>query len=119
MKNTPSTAQSPSVRLRGWLCQQMVRCGRPNCRCASGRLHGPYYYLFEFDGERVRKRYVRKRDLASAQAACAAWRTHCARLDLYNQIGWEHAPADLLAELQENMDQGLRATGFDRWRADT
>ena len=27
---------------------QMVRCGKPTCRCASGsgELHGPYWYLY-------------------------------------------------------------------------
>jgi transposase len=31
--------------LRGTLVSQGRRCGKENCRCASGDLHGPYTYL--------------------------------------------------------------------------
>jgi len=48
----------------------MVRCGKKNCKCARGELHGPYYYHFErVDGVLV-KRYVRAKDVAAMRAAC-------------------------------------------------
>lgn len=31
--------------LRGTLVSQGRRCGKENCRCATGDLHGPYTYL--------------------------------------------------------------------------
>jgi Family of unknown function (DUF6788) len=31
--------------LLGSLVKQVRRCGRPNCRCASGEPHGPYTYF--------------------------------------------------------------------------
>ena len=46
----------------GALLEQYVRCGKPNCRCREGRLHGPYYYRFFRRGGRLRKRYVRGAD---------------------------------------------------------
>ena len=52
----------------------MVRCGRSGCRCASGKLHGPFYYIFWREGGRLRKRYVKQADLADVQAAVTAWR---------------------------------------------
>jgi len=52
------------------VCAQMVRCGKKNCKCARGELHGPYYYRFErVDGVLV-KRYVKAKDVAAMRAAC-------------------------------------------------
>ena len=31
--------------LHGSLIERYKRCGKPGCRCASGRGHGPKYYL--------------------------------------------------------------------------
>jgi hypothetical protein len=31
--------------LRGSLIERFKRCGKPGCRCAQGRGHGPKYYL--------------------------------------------------------------------------
>ena len=30
------------AELPGAVCQQWVKCGKPNCHCARGELHGPY-----------------------------------------------------------------------------
>jgi hypothetical protein len=58
--------------LEGTVCRQWVRCGRSNCRCAVGRLHGPYYYrLWRVDGK-VKKVYVRAADLDRVRAQCRA-----------------------------------------------
>ena len=38
--------------LPGAVCAQWVRCCRPNCRCARGHLHGPYFYRFWREGAR-------------------------------------------------------------------
>lgn len=54
----------------GAICAQMVRCGKKNCKCARGELHGPYFYHFErVDGVLV-KRYVKAKDVAAMRAAC-------------------------------------------------
>jgi hypothetical protein len=31
--------------LPGSLVERYLRCGKPNCRCARGRRHGPLWYL--------------------------------------------------------------------------
>ncbi len=58
----------------GSVCMQWVRCGRPNCRCARGELHGPYYYRFWREDGRLRKAYIKQADLAAVRAACEAER---------------------------------------------
>lgn len=39
--------QLPSLAaiLRGSLIERYKRCGKPGCKCAEGRGHGPKYYL--------------------------------------------------------------------------
>ena len=34
-----------SVMLRGSLIERYKRCGKPNCKCATGKDHGPKFYL--------------------------------------------------------------------------
>jgi hypothetical protein len=60
--------------LPGAVCAQWIRCGRPNCKCAKGELHGPYYYRFWREHGRQHKAYVRSGDLEQVRAACEARR---------------------------------------------
>lgn len=57
---------------RGNIHAEMKRCGRDNCCCTRGLLHGPYYNLYYRENGRLRKRYVRKSDVKAMQAQCAA-----------------------------------------------
>jgi uncharacterized protein DUF6788 len=49
--------------LPGSLQAAYKRCGRSNCRCAGGTLHGPYWYRHWRDGGRQRKAYVPMKEL--------------------------------------------------------
>jgi hypothetical protein len=40
-----SGLSDPEALLRGTLVSQGRRCGKENCRCAVGELHGPYTYV--------------------------------------------------------------------------
>ena len=44
----------------GGLYQQSIRCGKSNCRCASGDLHQGYFYFIRRIDGRLRKTYVPK-----------------------------------------------------------
>lgn len=35
----------PSDLLRGSFVKRFTTCGKPNCCCAQGQRHGPFYYL--------------------------------------------------------------------------
>ncbi|PYP82915.1 MAG: hypothetical protein DMF61_24945 [Blastocatellia bacterium AA13] len=56
------------------ICKQFGRCGKEQCRCNSGRLHGPYYYEFYIEDGRLRKRYIRKADGERAFAMYSLYR---------------------------------------------
>lgn len=49
-------------KLKGSIVRERVRCGRVGCRCANGKLHGPYHYLHFYDHEsgKVKRRYLGK-----------------------------------------------------------
>ena len=48
------TLENKTYRLEG------VRCGKDKCKCASGRLHGPYWYSYTREQGRVKSQYVGK-----------------------------------------------------------
>ena len=87
--------------LAGFLRPELIRCGKPACRCARGALHGPYLYRRWREDGRQRRAYVRPGDADRVRAALAAWK----RL---------HPPAyqarQQLAELRRRL-RGLEAVG--------
>jgi hypothetical protein len=60
-------------KLPGTVGKQWVKCGKPNCRCTRGELHGPYWYRFWRDKSgRTHKQYVKEADLETVRTACAS-----------------------------------------------
>ena len=55
----------------GSLQEQWVRCGKANCKCSRGQLHGPYFYLFVSMSDGLLKSYVRRADVPLIRAAIA------------------------------------------------
>ncbi len=54
--------------LRGSLIERYKRCGKPGCRCAQGRGHGPKYYLsVSKPGQRPEMDYVPQKFLEKVQ----------------------------------------------------
>jgi|SRR5205085_2999594 len=40
---------------------ESVRCGKEKCKCARGKLHGPYWYSYTRVKDRLTSQYVGKR----------------------------------------------------------
>ncbi len=68
--------------LPGTLIGQYVKCGKPNCKCTRGELHGPYQCHFWTDGEtgKLKKRYVRLSDVEIARQMTNAHAERRARM---------------------------------------
>jgi hypothetical protein len=49
------TVENRTYRLEG------VRCGKDKCKCAGGRLHGPYWYSYVRVEGKVKSQYVGKK----------------------------------------------------------
>ncbi len=58
----------------GYVRAEMVKCGKLNCKCARGKLHGPYFYHFTWCQGQRSKWYVKRADVAQIRAACQAYR---------------------------------------------
>lgn len=71
---TTKTSDSLPKTLPGVVCRQWVKCGRRNCRCGHGQLHGPYFYRFWRENGRLRKVYVRPMDVEAVRVHCEARR---------------------------------------------
>ena len=54
-------------KLTGIIRAEQVRCGKKNCRCVSGRLHGYYYYLYWRDDGVLKKEYVPRNEAHELQ----------------------------------------------------
>ena len=53
--------------LRGSLIERYKRCGKPGCKCADGRGHGPKYYLsVSYPGSPPQMDYVPQQDYEQA-----------------------------------------------------
>jgi hypothetical protein len=75
VKNQKPLPKIESSRmLNGAVCQQYKKCGRSNCKCQRGELHGPYFYRFQWHDGRMVKEYVRLEDVEEVSAACARYR---------------------------------------------
>ena len=48
-------------------------CGRPNCRCRSGQRHPAHFLFWRQDGK-LRKRYIKPKDVEAVRAAWEARR---------------------------------------------
>ena len=61
--------------LRGSLIERYKRCGKPGCKCAEGRGHGPKYYLsVSFPGQRPQMDYVPQETYSQAAELVANYR---------------------------------------------
>jgi hypothetical protein len=58
------------------LVSYRVRCGKPNCRCAKGEGHGPYWFLHWRQGGKQRRRYVRQTEVAAVRAVIDGRQRH-------------------------------------------
>jgi hypothetical protein len=46
----------------GWTYRlEKVKCGKENCRCARGELHGPYWYAYRTVDGKTKSKYIGKK----------------------------------------------------------
>jgi hypothetical protein len=58
--------------LRGSVHRQFKKCGKSNCKCFSGELHGPYFYHFIRSNGKLKKRYLKAEEVEQTRLACLA-----------------------------------------------
>lgn len=65
--------------LPGHVQRRRVRCGKPNCKCARGKLHTAHYHVWHSAGGRA-QRYVPRAEVEEVRRACDANRARRAEL---------------------------------------
>jgi hypothetical protein len=90
--------------LPGAVCIQWKRCGKPNCKCAKGELHGAYDYHFFYVDGKLHKKYVKKAEAVSMKLAVETYRQQQQQsrremqeaIEAFRQLRWRLC--DLLSE---------------------
>ena len=86
-----SQLRPPPTALRASFVESYRTCGKPNCRCARGRKHGPFYFLTQC----LAPGHVQKFQLKGpeqqreARAGIAAYHGFCEALEELSQINSE------------------------------
>jgi hypothetical protein len=51
-----------------------VKCGRANCKCAKGELHGPYTYVRTYSGGERWRKYIKNSEKQAIHAAVSSYK---------------------------------------------
>jgi hypothetical protein len=81
----------PDDLLRASYVERFTTCGKPNCACARGQRHGPFYYLTANLGPGHITKLLLKSPVQQqvAQAGVAGYQAHWERLEELSQINTE------------------------------
>jgi hypothetical protein len=81
----------PSDLLRASCVERFTTCGKPNCRCAQGQKHGPFYYLVaNLASGHIRKLLLKSpAQKQSGQHGVTGYQAHWERLEELSQINLE------------------------------
>ena len=81
----------PPDLLRASFVERFTTCGKPNCVCATGQKHGPFYYLTANLGVgQIRKSLLKTpAQQQTVQRGVAGYQAHWERLEELSQINLE------------------------------
>ena len=81
----------PTDLLRASYVERFTTCGKPNCCCARGERHGPFYYLTANLGPGQVRKFLLKTpgEQAAAQQGVRGYQDHWERLEELSQINAE------------------------------
>lgn len=84
-------ASLPPDLLRASFVERFTACGKPNCACAAGQRHGPFYYVVANLGTgRILKSLLKTADRQQAvRRGVAGYQAHWERLEELSQINLE------------------------------
>jgi len=81
----------PPDLVRASFVQRFTTCGKPNCVCATGQKHGPFFYLIANlgPGHILKTLLKTPAQRETVQAAVTGYQTHWDRLEQLSQINLE------------------------------
>ncbi len=93
--------------MTGTVHTQYVRCGKQNCKCARGELHGAYFYHFVRVGGKLRKRYLKAVEVEKIKESCALRQQQEKRRRDDSKTVW-----NLIRQIRENLRETDALYGF-------
>ncbi len=82
----------------GSVQRQFKKCGKSNCKCARGELHGAYYYHFVRVGGKLIRRYFKASEVEQTRQACLSRRTKQKAEQINSNKAWQQ-----LREIRESL----------------
>lgn len=84
-------AALPPNLLRASFVERFTTCGKPNCACARGHKHGPFYYLTANLGVGLIRKFLLKTPAQqqAVQRGVTGYQAHWERLEELSQINLE------------------------------
>ncbi len=86
--------------LCGSVHREFKKCGKSNCKCAKGQLHGTYYYHFVRVDGKLKKRYLKASEVEQIQIACLERREKEKVQRARQRAGWKQL-RELRSEIRE------------------
>ncbi len=99
-KSKTKTKKVLTKILCGTVHRQLKKCGKPNCKCARGELHGAYYYHFVRVDGKLKKRYLKASEVEQIQIACLERREKEKEQRARQHAGWKQL-RELRSEIRE------------------
>jgi hypothetical protein len=84
--------------LCGTVHREFKKCGKSNCKCARGELHGAYYYHFVRVDRKLKKRYLKASEVEQVKIACLGRREKEKEQRTHQRAAWKH-----LREIREEI----------------
>lgn len=77
--------------IKGSLIEHYKKCGRKNCICRKGKLHGPYWYLSYAEADKSVLRYINQKDLARIDRLAKNYKSFQFNITRINEVNREIA----------------------------
>jgi hypothetical protein len=75
----------PKGMISGSMHSAYKKCGNKSCRCAEGKLHGPFKYLSRKEGAKTNLTFVRRADEDDVERMAADYRKYCTHMTKLNK----------------------------------
>jgi len=77
---------NPKDMIEGSIYTVYKKCGNSNCRCAEGKLHGPFNYLSRRIDGKTKLTFVRRADEDDVERGATNYRKYSAHMAKLNKI---------------------------------
>ena len=102
VRQLASVLAQPRPMRRGSVSERTIRCGKPNCACATDdkARHGPYFSLTQAVEGKTRSRFLNAEQAALAQQQVEAGREFREQVDTYFEAceQWSDSQLDVPAQ---------------------